>query len=89
MSATIYDLFKGNSQENAIWIEAVEGLEAATERMNRLAAMDSSDYFLFQSGNVDRIGKTPKIPRAKQTSSLERSSYFRPIKTEARIYLKS
>ena len=52
MSATTYDLFKGSSQENAIWIEAVEGLEAAKEQMNRLAATQTSDYFLFHSGNI-------------------------------------
>jgi len=69
MSATFYDLFKGNSQENAIWIEAVEGLEAATERMNRLAAMDSSDYFLFQSGSIVASVKHPNPPsQANQQS---------------------
>lgn len=69
MSATFYDLFKGNTQENAIWIEAVEGLEAATERMNRLAAMDSSDYFLFQSGSIVASVKHPNPPsQANQQS---------------------
>jgi ActR/RegA family two-component response regulator len=62
MSDTTYDLFKGSSQEGAIWIEAVEGLEAATERMNRLAATASSDYFLFQSGNVIASVKNAKAP---------------------------
>ena len=62
MSSATYDLFKGNSQENAIWIEAVEGLEAATERMNRLAATESNDYFLFQSGNIIASAKNSKTP---------------------------
>src|SRR5580698_6276757 len=62
MSNTTYDLFKGNSRENAIWIGAVEGLEAATERMNRLAAKESSDYFLFQSGNIIASVKNSKTP---------------------------
>jgi ActR/RegA family two-component response regulator len=69
MSGTTYDLFKGSSQENAIWIEAVEGLEAATERMNRLAAKDSSEYFLFQAGSIVASVKNPKPPsQANQQS---------------------
>jgi ActR/RegA family two-component response regulator len=60
MSSTTYDLFKGSSRENAIWIEAVEGLGAATEQMNRLAAKESSDYFLFHSGNIIASVKNPK-----------------------------
>ncbi len=62
MSGTTYDLFKGSSQENAMWIEALEGLEAARERMNRLAANHSSDYFLFHSGNVIASVKGSKAP---------------------------
>ena len=62
MSGTTYDLFKGSSQENAIWIEAVEGLEAATERMNHLAAKDTSEYFLFQAGSIVASVKHPKPP---------------------------
>jgi ActR/RegA family two-component response regulator len=69
MSATMYDLFKGNSQDDAIWIEAVEGLEAARERMNRLAANESSDFFLFRSGSVIASAKNSKTPsRANQQS---------------------
>ena len=60
MSSTTYDLFKGSSRENAMWIEAVEGLEAATERMNVLASKECSDYFLFQSGNIVASANNPK-----------------------------
>jgi len=57
-----YDLFKGSSQENALWIETVEGLDAATKRMRRLAAENSSDYFLFQSGNIVAKAKNSNRP---------------------------
>ena len=63
MSNTIYDLFRGNPQENPIWVESVEGLEAAKERMNRLALLENSDFFLFQSGNV-----IASVKSSKQTS---------------------
>jgi ActR/RegA family two-component response regulator len=72
MSSTTYDLFKGSSQENALWIEAVEGLDAATERMNRLAAKESSDYFLFQSGNIIASVTTakPSNPEKQQSRKI-------------------
>src|SRR5579863_1041255 len=59
MSTTTYDLFKGSSQENAMWIETVEGLEAATERMKSLASVTSSDCFLFHSGQIIATAKNP------------------------------
>lgn len=47
-----YDLFKGTSEENALWIETVEGLQAAMDRMDCLALTTPGDYFLFRSGSV-------------------------------------
>jgi ActR/RegA family two-component response regulator len=61
MSDATYDLFKGSSQENALWIEAVEGILAATERMNQVAFATSSDCFLFRSGHIVASVQNPNV----------------------------
>ena len=60
MKDTTYDLFRGTSRKNAVWIGRVEGLEAAANRMSSLALSAPDDYFLFHSGAVvASTGKTP------------------------------
>jgi hypothetical protein len=53
----IYDIFKDDFTGSPLWIEAVEGFEPATNRMEELAAIDkASDYYLFcaQAGKIIR-----------------------------------
>jgi hypothetical protein len=53
----IYDIFKDDFTGGPLWIEAVEGLEQATNRMEELAAIDTAyDYYLFcaQAGKIVR-----------------------------------
>ena len=52
MREPTYDLFKGSSRQNAIWIGTVEGLQAATDRMRCLALAAPNDYFLSREGKV-------------------------------------
>jgi ActR/RegA family two-component response regulator len=59
-----YDLFKGTSQENGLWLGTVEGLQAATDRMGCLALTAPGDYFLFHSGNI--VASMAKAPNALQ-----------------------
>jgi ActR/RegA family two-component response regulator len=59
-----YDLFRGASRENAVWIGTVEGLEAAADRMSCLALSAPDDYFLFRSGTI--VASTGKTPDALQ-----------------------
>ena len=43
-----YEIFKGDSPGSPRWLEAVEGLEQAMNRLEELAASDpSSDYYLY------------------------------------------
>src|SRR5579863_3416158 len=64
MRDTTYDLFRGTSRENAVWIGRVEGLEAAANRMSSLALTAPDDYFLFHSGTI--VASTEKTPDALQ-----------------------
>jgi len=50
-----YEIFKGDSPGSPRWLEAVEGLEQATNRIEELAASDpSSDYYLY-CNQVDKL----------------------------------
>lgn len=41
-----FEIFSG-TQKNAMWIEAVEGLSNARERMQKIAGEKPGQYFLF------------------------------------------
>ena len=49
MSGPSFDIFSGTSGEDALWLENVEGLSNARERMTRLAAQTPGRYFIFSS----------------------------------------
>jgi hypothetical protein len=47
MNAPKYDIFSGSGYRDALWIEAVEGLGEANERMRELAKTQPGRYFVF------------------------------------------
>jgi hypothetical protein len=47
MNVPQYDIFSGKVDEDAIWLEAVEGLGAANERMKEHAQRRPGPYFVF------------------------------------------
>jgi len=47
MSDTTYDIFSGHLNNAALWIEAVEGLGNAYQRMTELAVNSPGCYFIF------------------------------------------
>jgi hypothetical protein len=50
-----YEIFKGDPPGSPRWLEAVGGLEQATNRIEELAASDpSSDYYLY-CNQVDKL----------------------------------
>lgn len=42
-----FDIFSGSVYENAMWIEAIAGLERVCQRMMDLAAQSPGKYFIF------------------------------------------
>ena len=61
-----YDIFKDDPIGTPLWIEAVEGLERAMNRMEELAASEGCEYYLFcaQVGKIVRRIKR-KSPRSE------------------------
>ena len=47
MSVSRFEIFKGSSDRQAIWVESVEELSAANERMKELADESPGSYFVF------------------------------------------
>jgi hypothetical protein len=49
MRIPTYDIFAGHVDRDAIWMEAVPGLGAATDRMKELAQEKPGAYFVFSA----------------------------------------
>jgi hypothetical protein len=47
MMVAKYDIFSGLRDKDAVWLECVEGLGAAYERMKKIAAKSPGPYFVF------------------------------------------
>jgi hypothetical protein len=50
-----YEIFKGDSPGSPRWLEDVEGLEQATNRIEELAASDPSSDFYLYCNRVDKL----------------------------------
>ncbi|MGD0963872.1 MAG: hypothetical protein ABSA57_08230 [Candidatus Acidiferrales bacterium] len=47
MDETTFDIFSGAPEENGLWVESVEGLSNARQRMGQMATQKPGKYFLF------------------------------------------
>jgi hypothetical protein len=47
MKAPRYHIFSGSRDKDALWLESVEGLGAAHEKMKERAAEKPGPYFIF------------------------------------------
>jgi hypothetical protein len=64
MKESTFDIFRGTSDEDAVWLEAVEGLSAASERMEEIAAIIPGPYFIFSAASHSILART-EIVRAR------------------------
>ncbi len=51
MSEETFDIFSGAPEEYGSWVEAIEGLSSAQQRMEQIAAEKPGKYFLFSSAD--------------------------------------
>jgi hypothetical protein len=51
MKRPTFDVFSGTPGEHPLWLETVEGLSNARERMEQLAAKEPGRYFAFSPLN--------------------------------------
>jgi hypothetical protein len=66
MKVPIYDIFAGAEEEDAVWLEAVEGLGPACTRAREFASDTPGNYYVF-------CPQTRKILFSIDTSNARRS----------------
>jgi hypothetical protein len=59
---TTYDLFKEDLAGNPCWVESIEGLVAAVSEMEKFAANEACDYFLFCALTGKVVGRLHRQP---------------------------
>lgn len=73
-----YEIFKDDFPGSPRWLEAVEGLEQATNRIEELAASDpSSDYYLY-CAQADKLirrlrSRSPRTTAAPRDASRKKT----------------
>ena len=59
--AITYDIFRNDSTGKPIWVQAIDGLEQAMNRMEELAAGDpASDFFLYCTQAEKIVRRLPR-----------------------------
>jgi hypothetical protein len=71
MPESTFDIFSGHLGEDALWLEAVEGLSNARERMQKIAEQTPGAYFVFSSMGQSVLARLETFyrPETKNPSS--------------------
>ena len=51
MTEPTFDIFKGTTDRDAMWLDAVEGLSSARQRMEQLATDKPGQYFVYAASS--------------------------------------
>jgi hypothetical protein len=65
MNSPTFDVFRGSLEYGALWIESIEGLGAATQRMFQLSVLRPGTYFVFDCENHKVVASTDTSPTPK------------------------
>ena len=63
-----FDIFSGRIDKNALWIESVEGLSNARERMEQIATEKPGQYFIFSSMSHSVLAQIETFARIHEPS---------------------
>ena len=63
-----FDIFQGPGKHDARWLECVEGLDAATKRMDEMAAKRRGMYFVLNLYNCLVLARTDTTSLAPWTA---------------------
>jgi hypothetical protein len=67
MNQATFDIFRGTSDKDALWLEAVEGSVSASRRMEQIAEASPGQYFVFEPQSraiIARIDTRKTLKRA-------------------------
>jgi hypothetical protein len=65
MAEPTFDIFRGTTDKDAVWVEAVTGLSDARRRMEEIAAATPGRYFVFgleSNAVLARIDTRKSVP---------------------------
>ena len=69
MATVIYDVFAGDPGKDALWVQAVAGLENAQQRMRQIATDKPGKYFLFCAAEDAIIAQIESFARPQAPPS--------------------
>lgn len=58
MAEPTFDIFRGTSDKDAMWVDAVDGLSSARDRMDQIAADQPGQYFVFATRSRAILART-------------------------------
>jgi hypothetical protein len=76
-----FDIFLGSGVNDALWLECVEGLDAATKRMHEMATKRPGMYFVLNLREHLVVAKTDTTSRASGTRQIDRKWPTNPSST--------
>lgn len=68
MSEPKFDIFSGDLDKDAMWIETVQGLSNARERMEEIASQKPGRYFIFSSSSHAVLSQTETFANPREIS---------------------
>ncbi|HWF38236.1 MAG TPA: hypothetical protein VG322_06945 [Candidatus Acidoferrales bacterium] len=70
-----FDIFSGHIDKNALWIETVEGLSNARERMEQIATEKPGQYFIFSPMSHAVLAQIETFASASNSNSQSNSNF--------------
>jgi hypothetical protein len=74
-----FDVFSGFLEKDAKWLESIEGLGAATQRMFQFSVIRPGPYFVFDLKQHKVLASTDTSPKPKSKPPKRRSSKEKQI----------
>ena len=68
MNSPTFDVFSGFLEHDAKWIESIEGLGAATQRMFQFSVIRPGPYFVFDNKQHKVLTSTDTSPKPRSNS---------------------
>jgi hypothetical protein len=74
-----FDVFSGSLDNDAKWVESIEGLGAATQRMFQFSVIRPGPYFVFDCEKHKVVASTDTSPKPKSKPPKRRVAAKRTI----------
>ena len=69
-----FDIFSGTSDKDAIWLECVDGLSEARNRMEHIAAVRPGAYFLYSHASRSMLERTNTVRQLQSAPKKTKAS---------------